>query len=107
MSPEGYMNILYPIDNLIPEIVCDANMENGYDYVISHLESKEQRAKYAPDKELKSSFEFASPDDYSAYIARQKYAAKIRSDIIRTLKKTDCRRRIQDYNGRRENYFGT
>lgn len=39
------MNPLYPLDSLIPEIISDSNMESGYDYVISHLECKEQRAK--------------------------------------------------------------
>lgn len=81
------MNITYPLDNLIPEIISDENMESGYDYVISHLESKEQRAKYAPDKELRPSYEFATPDDYEAYLEQQRHAAHVRSGIIGALKK--------------------
>lgn len=39
----------YPLDNLIPEIVSYSNLYESYNYVVSHLESKQQRGKYAPD----------------------------------------------------------
>lgn len=81
------MEIQYPIDNLIPEIVSDSNMYSGYDYVISHLESKEQRAKYAPDKEPKTEYDFNTPEEYAAYLEQQIYAAKVRDAIIGTLKR--------------------
>lgn len=81
------MEIQYPLDNLIPEIVSDSNMYSGYDYVISHLESKEQRAKYAPDKEPKTEYDFNTPEEYTAYLKQQIYAAKVRDAIIGTLKR--------------------
>ncbi len=46
-SPEG-MEIVYPIENLLTEIVSDNNLYESFDYVVSHLECKEQRAKYKP-----------------------------------------------------------
>ena len=81
------MEIDYPIDNLIPEIVSDSNMYGGYDYVISHLESKEQREKYAPDKEPRQEYEFRTPEEYAAYLEKQRHAANVREAIIGTLKK--------------------
>lgn len=81
------MNFLYPLDNLIPEIVDDDNMTSGYDYVISHLECKEQRAKHAPDKEPRLEYEFDTPEEYAAYLKQQKHAALVRAGIIGTLKK--------------------
>lgn len=81
------MEIQYPIDNLIPEIVSDSNMYSGYDYVISHLESKEQRAKYAPDKEPKTEYDFNTPEEYAAYLEQQIHAANVRNAIIGTLKR--------------------
>lgn len=81
------MNIQYPLDNLIPEIVCDSNMYSGYDYVISHLESKDQRAKYAPDPEPLQEYDFDCALDYDAYLRQQKHAADVRKAIVRTLKR--------------------
>ena len=46
-NPEG-MEMLYPLDNLIPEIVSDDNIFSSFDYVIGHLEHQEQRKHYAP-----------------------------------------------------------
>ena len=42
------MELSYPLDNLIPEIVSDANMYDSFDYVIGHLDYEEQREKYRP-----------------------------------------------------------
>lgn len=42
------MELSYPLDNLIPEIVCEENMYDSFDYVIGHLEHIEQRDKYKP-----------------------------------------------------------
>lgn len=50
MGPEG-MDIKFPLDNLIPEIVSDVNMYESFDYVVSHLEHKKQRDKYKPHRE--------------------------------------------------------
>lgn len=36
----------FPIDNLLTEIVSDENLSEGFNYVISHLETKQQREKY-------------------------------------------------------------
>lgn len=49
-GPEG-MDIQFPLDNLIPEIVSDENMFESFDYVVSHLEHKKQRDKYKPHRE--------------------------------------------------------
>ena len=38
----------FPLDNLIPEIVCEANMFESFDYVVSHLEHARQREMYRP-----------------------------------------------------------
>ncbi len=81
------MNIQYPLDNLIQEIVSDSNMYDGYDYVISHLESKEQRAKYAPDKDPLQAYDFDNAQDYSVYLEQQEHAAQVRKAIIGTLKR--------------------
>lgn len=78
--------IPYPLDNLIEEIVSDENMYAGYDYVISHLDTAQQRAKYAPDKVPKEAYEFDSIKDYEAYLKEQKRVAQVREDIIKTLK---------------------
>ena len=45
------MELSYPVDNLIPEIVCEENMFGSFDYVIGHLEYETQRAKYSPLRE--------------------------------------------------------
>lgn len=52
MKPEG-MNteIVYPLDNLIPEIVSDDNMYESFDYVIDHLENSHQKDIYRPLRE--------------------------------------------------------
>ena len=49
-GPEG-MDIQFPHDNLVPEIVSDENMFESFDYVISHLEHEKQREKYRPHRE--------------------------------------------------------
>lgn len=40
------MEIQYPIDNLIPEIVSDSNMYSGYDYVISRIRPSRFTSSY-------------------------------------------------------------
>ena len=40
------MEIEYPIDDLLSEIVSDSNLYESFDYVISHLENKTQRERY-------------------------------------------------------------
>lgn len=80
------MEIQYPLDNLIPEIISDSNMYSGYDYVISHLDSQEQRAKYAPDKEPKTEYDFNTPEEYAAYLNHQRHASNVREAIIGSLK---------------------
>lgn len=42
------MELSYPLDDLIPEIVCEENMYDSFDYVIGHLEYEVQREKYRP-----------------------------------------------------------
>lgn len=42
------MELSYPLDNLVPEIVCEDNMYGSFDYVIGHLDYEEQREKYRP-----------------------------------------------------------
>lgn len=41
---------MFPIDNLIDEIATRKNIEDAFDYVVSHLECKEQREKYYPQR---------------------------------------------------------
>lgn len=41
----------FPIDGLVAEIVSPDNMSEAFDYVVSHLDTKEQRDKYWPQKE--------------------------------------------------------
>lgn len=36
----------FPIDSLLNEIISDENLSDGFDYVISHLETAQQREKY-------------------------------------------------------------
>ncbi len=36
----------FPIDNLMNEIISDDNLSEGFNYVISHLETAQQREKY-------------------------------------------------------------
>lgn len=40
--------IKFPLDNLISEIVSWRNMEDSFDYVVSHLEHEDQREMYRP-----------------------------------------------------------
>lgn len=66
-APEGLMNVteipyltditlgkptkdVFPIDNIINEIADPANISESFDYVISHLESKQQRRHMWPKK---------------------------------------------------------
>lgn len=42
------MEIEYPINDLLSEIVSDSNLYESYDYVVSHLDTEEQRSKYRP-----------------------------------------------------------
>lgn len=42
------MEIEYPISDLLSEIVSDSNLYESYDYVVSHLDTEEQRSKYRP-----------------------------------------------------------
>lgn len=36
----------FPINDILAEIISDKNLSDGFDYVISHLETAEQREKY-------------------------------------------------------------
>lgn len=45
------MEFSYPLDNLIPEIICGENMYGSFDYVVGHLDYEEQRAAYRPRRE--------------------------------------------------------
>ena len=36
----------FPVCNIINEIISDDNLSEGFDYVVSHLETAEQREKY-------------------------------------------------------------
>ena len=40
----------FPIDNLLCEILSDNNLSESFDYVISHLDTEQQRNKYWPHK---------------------------------------------------------
>ena len=44
--PAALRHAGFPIDNILDEIVSDANLSDGFDYVISHLETAQQREKY-------------------------------------------------------------
>lgn len=41
----------FPINNLMGEILSDANLSGSFDYVVGHLDNERQRAKYRPHKE--------------------------------------------------------
>ena len=41
----------FPLGNLISEIATKENIEDAFDYVVGHLECKEQREKYYPQRE--------------------------------------------------------
>lgn len=43
-------DIIFPLDNLIPEIISEENMGESFDYVISHLEHPIQRELYRPKR---------------------------------------------------------
>ena len=60
----------YPLNNLIPEIVSYSNLYESYNYVVSHLESKQQRWKYAPDTIPLQEYDFDTAEDYQRYIER-------------------------------------
>lgn len=75
----------YPLDNLIDEIVSDRNMYDAYDYVISHLDTAQQMAKYAPEKVQKEAYEFKTPEQYQHYLERQARAAHVRESIVKQL----------------------
>lgn len=76
----------FPLDNLIPEILTEANLRESYDYVIGHLECREQRAKYAPDREPRQRSDFSDAEGYAAYLAKQEKAAAVRESILATLR---------------------
>ena len=40
----------FPINNLMCEILSDANLSESFDYVVGHLDTEQQRAKYRPIK---------------------------------------------------------
>ena len=41
---------VFPLDNLIPEIISEENIGESFDYVISHLEHPRQREMYRPKR---------------------------------------------------------
>lgn len=43
--------VKFPLNNLMSEIATRENIEEAFDYVVSHLECKEQREKYYPQRE--------------------------------------------------------
>lgn len=43
--------IIFPLGNLIPEIISEENMGESFDYVISHLEHPRQREMYRPKRQ--------------------------------------------------------
>ena len=45
------MNNIFPLNDLIPEIISENNMYDSFDYVIDHLEYKQQREKYRPHRQ--------------------------------------------------------
>ncbi len=45
------MKLSFPLANLIPEIVCEENMYDSFDYVVGHLEYEAQREEYKPLRE--------------------------------------------------------
>lgn len=47
------MELSYPLDSLIPEIISEENMYGSFDYVVGHLEYSEQREKY---RQLRASY---------------------------------------------------
>lgn len=81
------METKFPIANLVDEITSEQNMGDGYDYVIHHLDTKEQRSKYAPDSIPKEEWEFKTKSEYRNYIYEQTKVAKVREKIIRKLTK--------------------
>ncbi len=49
---------IFPLDNLIQEIIDPANLSESFDYLVSHLENKRQREHFWPKKtELLTSLE--------------------------------------------------
>ena len=45
-------SVTFPLDSLIDEIVSDSNMQESFDYVISHLDFPRQREIYKPWREV-------------------------------------------------------
>jgi RNA-directed DNA polymerase len=45
-NKEEMAQAYHPPENITEEIVCDANMFASYDYVVSHLETQQQRERY-------------------------------------------------------------
>lgn len=43
--------IIFPLDNLIPEVVSETNIGESFDYVIRHLEHPRQREAYWPKRQ--------------------------------------------------------
>lgn len=69
----------FPIDNLLCEVLSDKNLSESFDYVISHLDTEGQRAKYWPLKEkmlARLKFDFAqgtfriSQDDITEMVVK-------------------------------------
>ena len=54
MTPETLLvvppTMIFPLDNLIPEIIDRVNMDTSFDYVVSHLENAGQRDNMRPKK---------------------------------------------------------
>ncbi len=44
--PAALKSAGFPINNILDEITSDKNLSEGFDYVISHLETAQQREKY-------------------------------------------------------------
>lgn len=44
-------NIVFPINDLMHEIATKENVDEAFHYVVTHLESREQRNKYYPQRE--------------------------------------------------------
>ena len=76
----------YPLDNLIHEIVSYTNLFESYNYVISHLECKDQRRKYAPDTIPLQDYDFGTAEEYQRYLEKQQKADKTRIAIIERLR---------------------
>lgn len=76
------MNMTYPLYNLIGEIVSPQNMLDSYDYVIDHLDCKEQRERFRPDKTEEDSPEIRAR--WNIYFERRADTVKILTKQIAT-----------------------